>query len=51
MCVCMSVPGNDFIPHLPTLDINEGGLNQLFQIYKVGDDERSCRRPAGCHVT
>ena len=28
------LPGNDFIPHLPTLDIGEGGLDTLFQIYK-----------------
>ena len=26
--------GNDFLPHLPTLDIGEGGLDTLFQIYK-----------------
>lgn len=26
--------GNDFLPHLPTLDIGEGGLDQLIQIYK-----------------
>jgi len=27
--------GNDFIPHLPTLDIGEGGLNTLFDQYKA----------------
>jgi len=26
--------GNDFLPHLPTLDIGEGGLDTLFAIYK-----------------
>ena len=26
--------GNDFLPHLPTLDISEGGLDGLFSIYK-----------------
>lgn len=26
--------GNDFLPHLPTLDIGEGGLDQLLEIYK-----------------
>ncbi len=27
--------GNDFIPHLPTLDIAEGGLDTLLTIYKA----------------
>ena len=26
--------GNDFLPHLPTLDIGEGGLDTLFRLYK-----------------
>lgn len=26
--------GNDFLPHLPTMDINTGGLNALIRIYK-----------------
>jgi hypothetical protein len=26
--------GNDFIPHLPTLDIGESGLNTLFKFYR-----------------
>lgn len=26
--------GNDFMPHLPSLDIGEGGLDTLFKIYK-----------------
>lgn len=30
---CMLV-GNDFLPALPTLDISEGGLNYLIDIYK-----------------
>lgn len=30
---CMLV-GNDFLPPLPTLDINEGGLNNIFRLYK-----------------
>ena len=31
--------GNDFLPHLPTLDIGDGGLDKLIQIYKdsLGD--------------
>ena len=31
--LCMLV-GNDFIPSLPTIDINEGALNKLIEIYK-----------------
>lgn len=26
--------GNDFLPHLPGLHINEGALGRLFEIYK-----------------
>jgi 5'-3' exonuclease len=26
--------GNDFLPHLPSLDISEGAFDRLFQIYK-----------------
>lgn len=26
--------GNDFMPHLPTLDIGEGGLDSLFALYR-----------------
>src|SRR2546421_191633 len=29
-------PGNDFIPHLPTMDIAEGGLDTLFAAYRYG---------------
>ena len=31
--LCMLV-GNDFIPHLPTLDISESGLDTLFSYYR-----------------
>ena len=26
--------GNDFLPHLPTIDIGEGGLDTLYSVYK-----------------
>eukprot|EP00462_Mataza_sp_D1_P018545 CAMPEP_0175137042 /NCGR_PEP_ID=MMETSP0087-20121206/9601_1 /TAXON_ID=136419 /ORGANISM="Unknown Unknown, Strain D1" /LENGTH=1555 /DNA_ID=CAMNT_0016419845 /DNA_START=44 /DNA_END=4711 /DNA_ORIENTATION=- len=26
--------GNDFLPHLPTMDIGEGGLDTMFRIYR-----------------
>ena len=26
--------GNDFLPHLPTIDIGEGGLDTLYELYK-----------------
>jgi hypothetical protein len=29
------VVGNDFLPHLPAMDIAEGGLNQVMEIYKA----------------
>ncbi len=32
--MCMLV-GNDFLPALPTLDISEGALNNIFTLYKV----------------
>lgn len=32
--ICFFV-GNDFLPHLPGLHINEGGLATLFEIYKT----------------
>lgn len=31
--MCMFI-GNDFLPHLPGLEINEGALSHLFKIYK-----------------
>ena len=27
--------GNDFIPRLPTFEINEGGVDKLFELYKL----------------
>jgi 5'-3' exonuclease len=27
--------GNDFLPHLPSLDISEGAFDKLFDLYKV----------------
>ena len=27
--------GNDFLPHLPSLDISEGAFDRLFRTYKV----------------
>lgn len=39
--------GNDFLPHLPGLHINEGALGRLFEIYKkilpaAGELGRAC---------
>ena len=31
----MYVVGNDFLPHIPTMNIAEGALDQLFAIYKM----------------
>jgi 5'-3' exonuclease len=33
VCICFLV-GNDFLPGLPTLDIADGGLNTLLEVYK-----------------
>ena len=32
--------GNDFLPHLPSLDIREGGIDTLFDLYKSGFNDR-----------
>ena len=34
MLCCTRVAGNDFIPHLPSMDIGEGALNKLFELYR-----------------
>jgi 5'-3' exonuclease len=28
------VAGNDFLPHLPSLDIHEGAIGEMIRIYK-----------------
>ena len=33
ICLCFLI-GNDFLPHLPSLDINEGSIEQILKLYK-----------------
>ena len=37
--MCFFVDGN-FLPHLPSLDIREGGIDTLFDLYKSGFNDR-----------
>jgi 5'-3' exoribonuclease 1 len=39
--------GNDFLPHLPNLHINEGAMEEIWNIYKrvlpvAGESRRVC---------
>jgi 5'-3' exonuclease len=50
MCFCV---GNDFLPHMPTLDIREQGIELLIKVYHdtlpiLGGYMVNCAAPPAC---